>query len=93
MTHLIGDEVKCPACETVVVLDALDVADGEAFCGACGEFWDWRPRMNLHRAEHWQPTCDRCKYQEDGRHYCLLHSIQVKNMDIMRCDDFEWGDE
>ena len=41
----------------------------------------------LRRAEHWEYVCDDCNYQED-RHYCLLHSVQVKNMDIMRCDDF-----
>jgi len=41
--------------------------------------------MNLRRAEHDEPTCDDCVYQEeDGRHYCLLHTIQVKNMDIVR---------
>jgi len=48
--------------------------------------------MNLRRAEPDEPTCDDCVYQED-RHYCLLHSIQVKNMDIMRCGDFEWKEE
>ena len=37
-------------------------------------------------------TCDDCDSQE-GRHYCLLHSIQVKNMDLMRCGDFEWKED
>ena len=43
--------------------------------------------MNLCRAEHDEPTCDDCDSQE-GRHYCLLHTVQVKNMDIVRCGDF-----
>ena len=43
--------------------------------------------MNLRRAEHWESTCDDCANQE-GRHYCLLHTIQIKNMDIMRCEDY-----
>jgi hypothetical protein len=45
--------------------------------------------MNLRRAEQWEPTCDDCASQE-GRHYCLLHSIQIKNMGLMRCDEFMW---
>jgi hypothetical protein len=47
--------------------------------------------MNLRRAEHWERTCDDCNNQEEGKHYCLLHSITVKNMDIMRCEDFEYN--
>ena len=39
----------------------------------------------LHNAK-WQESCDQCQNQE-GRHYCLLHSITVKNMDTLRCDD------
>jgi hypothetical protein len=40
-------------------------------------------------------TYDNCDSQE-GRHYCLLHGIQVKNMELMRCGDFTMrmtGDE
>ena len=48
--------------------------------------------MNFRRAEHDEPTCDDCDSQE-GRHYCLLHGIQVKNMDLMRCGDFEWKED
>ena len=44
--------------------------------------------LNLRRAEPHEPTCDDCDSQED-RHYCLLHEIQVKNMDLMRCDNYE----
>lgn len=44
--------------------------------------------MNLRRAEPYEPTCDDCVCQE-GRHYCLLHTRTVKNMDLMRCDGHE----
>ena len=43
--------------------------------------------MNLRRAEPHEPTCDDCDNQE-GRHYCLLHSRTVKNMDLMRCEEY-----
>lgn len=33
-------------------------------------------------------SCDLCRHQEEGRHYCLLHSVTVKNMDAYRCRDF-----
>ena len=33
-------------------------------------------------------SCDTCQCQED-RHYCLLHSILLKNMDTKRCKDWE----
>jgi hypothetical protein len=33
-------------------------------------------------------SCDTCELQE-GNHYCLLHSEQVKNMDIVKCKDWE----
>lgn len=36
----------------------------------------------------WLRSCDFCRYQEDGGHYCLLYSRQVKNMDITHC--WEW---
>ena len=41
----------------------------------------------IRRAEDGESTCDDCQSQE-GRHYCLLHTITVKNMDIMRCEDY-----
>jgi hypothetical protein len=34
-------------------------------------------------------VCDKCINQEDGRHYCLLLSKPMKNMDISTCDDFQ----
>lgn len=33
-------------------------------------------------------SCDFCVNQEN-RHYCLLHSRQLKNMDTVRCRDWE----
>lgn len=37
----------------------------------------------------WGESCDNCTNQEDGGHYCLLHGIPVKNMDIVQCH--EWN--
>ena len=36
----------------------------------------------------WLNSCDFCKYQESGLHYCLLHSMEVKNMNAVRCEDW-----
>jgi hypothetical protein len=36
----------------------------------------------------WIDSCDFCDSQE-GRHYCLLHGVSFKNMDIQRCADWE----
>lgn len=33
-------------------------------------------------ALHWFQSCDFCASQE-GSHYCLLHSCEVKNMDLL----------
>ncbi|MFA5187545.1 MAG: hypothetical protein WC551_13785 [Patescibacteria group bacterium] len=33
-------------------------------------------------------SCDYCASQEDGGHYCLLHSRTMKNMDTLRCSDW-----
>ena len=32
----------------------------------------------------WEPSCDDCVIQE-GRHYCLMHSRPMKNMNLYRC--------
>jgi len=32
-------------------------------------------------------SCDTCASQE-GHHYCLLHTVQIKNMDTVRCSDW-----
>jgi len=42
--------------------------------------------VNLQIAKCYEESCDTCDSQE-GSHYCLLHSIQIKNMDLMRCKD------
>lgn len=43
---------------------------------------------DIHEAEDHEGVCDECDSQEEGRHYCLLHGVEVKNMDIMTCDDW-----
>ena len=45
--------------------------------------------IGLRLSEHWEYSCDHCESQEEGLHYCLLHSIGIKNMDLMRCNDFK----
>jgi len=37
-------------------------------------------------------SCDTCESQE-GRHYCLLHGVMVKNMDMKRCDFWSVDEE
>jgi len=34
-------------------------------------------------------SCDFCEAQEDGGHYCLLHSCQLKNANLFTCPDFK----
>ena len=34
-------------------------------------------------------TCDQCNSQEEGGHYCLIHSTSVHNMNLMTCPDWE----
>lgn len=50
---------------------------------------DWRDSQRMLPATK-SKSCDNCAAQE-GRHYCLLHSMQVKNMDLHRCR--EWRHE
>ena len=45
--------------------------------------------MKLIPAKTWADSCDCCASQE-GRHYCLLHTKVIKNMDTVRCKD--WTD-
>ena len=33
-------------------------------------------------------SCEACSGLEDGGHYCLLHSITVKNADLHVCGDW-----
>ena len=58
----------------------------KAFAESSGATCSAKIPPSLRMAEHWERTCDTCDSQEDS-HYCLLHSVMVKNMDIMRCDD------
>ena len=41
--------------------------------------------------ESWDDrVCDNCKSQEAlSRHYCLLHSVSCRDMDVKRCKDWE----
>ncbi len=43
----------------------------------------------LRRSSGWDTSCDFCTAQEEGGHYCLLHTRQLKNMDTLTCDDWE----
>jgi len=45
--------------------------------------------IGFRRAEHWELDCPYCNGIEDGNHYCLVHSIPIKNAELMRCDSFE----
>ncbi|MFA5378117.1 MAG: hypothetical protein WC455_20360 [Dehalococcoidia bacterium] len=40
------------------------------------------------RSKGWLDSCDWCDSQEEGQHYCLLHSRMMKNMDTHRCSDW-----
>jgi hypothetical protein len=42
--------------------------------------------------KYWMKSCDQCRFQEGG-HYCVYHSMQFKNMDLMTCKRFEIPDE
>lgn len=37
----------------------------------------------------WLDSCDFCENQESGGHYCLLYSRQMKNMNTLRCSDWQ----
>lgn len=39
---------------------------------------------------NWTDSCDFCDSQE-GNHYCLYHSITLKNMDTIKCK--QWNNE
>ena len=44
---------------------------------------------DIYKADNPDETCDQCDSQEEGRHYCLLHGVEVKNMDLMTCADWQ----
>lgn len=48
--------------------------------------------IELIEAEDWFHSCDYCRAQEGG-HYCLLHSVQVGNMDKTTCAEWKEKEE
>lgn len=40
------------------------------------------------RPSKWDNSCDNCTHQE-GRHYCLILSKTIKNMDTVSCEAFK----
>ncbi len=45
-------------------------------------------RLVRVRPAKWEESCDQCRHQE-GRHYCLFHATVLKNMDTIRCDEWQ----
>ena len=43
--------------------------------------------VRLTPAVDYAHSCDMCECQE-GRHYCLLHTEQIKNMETVACKDW-----
>lgn len=43
----------------------------------------------LVRSKSLLDSCDFCEAQEEGGHYCLLHSCQLKNANLWTCQDFK----
>jgi len=47
-----------------------------------------KPKMT--KAESWIKSCDFCICQDTlSKHYCLLYSVAIKNMDIVKCQDWK----
>jgi hypothetical protein len=46
-------------------------------------------RPSLVRSKSWLDSCDFCEAQDEGGHYCLLHSCQLKNANLWTCPDFK----
>jgi len=44
--------------------------------------------MGMPQPADWKDSCDQCAHQE-GRHYCLRFSRVMKNMDTLKCDQWE----
>ena len=44
-------------------------------------------RPSLVRSKYWLDSCDFCEAQEEGGHYCLLHSCQLKNANLWTCPE------
>lgn len=47
-----------------------------------------REKMRLAKRKNANKVCDTCVSQE-GRHYCLLHSRQMRDMNIATCPDWK----
>lgn len=74
--------VPCPECRGTGI--AKEDTESERAAGSLKRAV--MPPMALD-ATDWTTSCDFCSHQE-GRHYCLLHSWTVKNMDMLRCKDW-----
>lgn len=76
-----------------LVFDRLGVRVGRwRLHGEKGKAMSDTPRTDAVTKRYLWPasaakSCDECRYQE-GRHYCLLHTVTLKNMDTIRCHDF-----
>ena len=46
-------------------------------------------RPSLVRSKPLLHSCDFCEAQEEGGHYCLLHSCQLQNANLWTCPDFK----
>ena len=46
-------------------------------------------RPLLVRSKSLLDSCDFCEAQEEGGHYCLIHSCQLKNANLWTCADFK----
>lgn len=77
------------------LLQRLERADAPS-AGAVSEHHASRERSRLASCSARYPmfpaaytkSCDFCEFQE-GRHYCLLHGMSVKNMDAVRCTQWQ----
>jgi hypothetical protein len=49
-------------------------------------------KVAFEDAPEWLLSCDRCDSIENG-HYCLLHSIGLKNANLIRCKDWSQMDK
>ena len=65
----------------------FEVATPEQIMSERSESLESAGYPKLHPA-HYLSSCDYCDCKEDGGHYCLLHSMQIKNMDTVACDDW-----
>ena len=62
----------------------VDGYDGDLFCKKTGKM----PEHFMRSAKSESRSCESCDSNENG-HYCLLHTHQIKNANLIVCDDFE----